>query len=367
MKTFEHFRFSNGVVLRNPLVLAPMTTYSGNKDLTVSDEEIAYYTLRSKTLGMVITAAACVSKNGQAFDNQMGMYDRKFLSGLKALAGAIKKAGSKAVIQLHHGGRMNAPHLYENPEDIVAPSAVKALREGAPKPRALTIEEIHQLIEDFKQATALAIEAGFDGVELHGANTYLLQQFFSPHSNRRTDQYGGSLENRMRFIVELVDGVSEVIAKEAVNPFILGYRFSPEEIEEPGISLEDTLALVERLKDKPLDYLHVSLRRYDQTSSRNKEDKTPIATHLQTVLNHKVPLIGVGDISSYEDIEKAKALGFDLYALGTIALSDPQIGISILSSSASKEFRAETMPSALYERMKKSAQYFESKGYTYKT
>lgn len=112
----------------------------------------------------------------------------------------------------------------------VSASAIAAERPNAEIPRALTEDEIFDLIEDFKKATERAIKAGFDGVEIHGANTYIIQQFFSPHSNRREDQWGGSIEKRFNFINELVDSVTEVVDNSNVQDFIVGYHFSPERI-----------------------------------------------------------------------------------------------------------------------------------------
>lgn len=112
---------------------------------------------------------------------------------------------------------------------------------------------------DFGEATRRAIQAGFDGIELHGANTYLLQQFFSPHSNRRTDKWGGSVEKRMTFALEVIKRVHETVEKYANRPFIVGYRISPEEIEEPGIRMADTLQFIDVLAEQPIDYLHVSM------------------------------------------------------------------------------------------------------------
>ena len=104
------------------------------------------------------------------------------------------------------------------------------------------------------------------GIELHGANTYLIQQFFSPHSNRRGDQWGGTLENRYHFIEELLKSVFQAVEKYATKPFIVGYRFSPEEFETPGIRFEDTIWLMEQLRETKLDYLHVSLNTYDRVA-----------------------------------------------------------------------------------------------------
>lgn len=323
-QAFKEYKFKNGAVLKNHLVLAPMTTYSSNDDLTLSDQEEVYYNARAKQFGMIVTAATAVSKNAQAFENQISIRDQRYLDSMKRLAKAIKKENSKAVLQLHHGGRMNAPGLYPN-QEIVAPSAIKAERKNAVMPRELKTSEVLDILDYFTNATKLAIRAGFDGVEIHGANTYLVQQFFSPHSNQRDDEFGGTLEKRLRFPTELVDRILAVKKEFATKEFIVGYRFSSEELEEPGITLEDTLVLVDFLAQKNIDYLHISAGRYDQSSIRNKEDKTPIALKLLDVINGRVPLIGVGGISTNEDIEKALQMGYDLAAIGFISLADTKV------------------------------------------
>ncbi|MDZ7835185.1 MAG: hypothetical protein U5K84_07385 [Alkalibacterium sp.] len=134
-------------------------------------------------------------------------------------------------------------------------------------PKELTDGGINILIHQFGSAVRRAIDAGFDGVELHGANTYLLQQFFSPHSNQRTDKWGGSIEKRLTFPLEVVKHCQSIIDQYAKKPFLLGYRFSPEEIETPGIRIDDTLYLVDALINEEIDYLHLSVNYYYQPSS----------------------------------------------------------------------------------------------------
>lgn len=321
---FQEYKFNNGAVLKNRFVLAPMTTYSSNKDLTLSDEEEIYYNSRSKQFGMVITAATAVSKNAQAFDNQISIRDGRYLDSMKRLANSIKKEGAKAIVQLHHGGRMNQPNLYSN-QDIVAPSAVKADREYCVTPRELKTGEVYDILDYFTNATKLAIKAGFDGIELHGANTYLIQQFFSPHSNQRDDEFGGSREKRLRFILELVERVLSVKRKYATKDFIIGYRFSPEELETPGITLDDTLYLIDELAYKDIDYLHISLGNFKQTSLRDKNDIVPIITKIKERIDNIIPIIGVGRIESLEDVAQCKTLGYNLFSIGFPALSDPQV------------------------------------------
>jgi len=351
MNPYKPYKFKNGTIMRNAFALAPMTTYSANEDLTLSDEEENYYYLRSKNLGMVITAAAAVNKNAQAFDRQISVRDERYYESMKRLRKAIQAGGALAVLQIHHGGRMNVPNMYAN-QEILAPSAVKANRDYAETPRAMRTSEVYDTIDDFVSAAKLAMKAGFDGVEIHGANTYLLQQFFSPHSNRRDDEFGGNLEKRMTFPRKIVEGILQ--AKEELNKpnFLVGYRFSPEELENPGITINDTLQFVDVLADYPIDYLHVSLGKFDQTSIRDDKDKEAIGTKLLRMIDGRVPLMGVGGISTSEDVDKAANLGYDLLSVGMVALADPDVVLKFqLGEAPSNIFKHSTLPEPLYTRL----------------
>ena len=364
MDAFKPYTWNNGLTMKNRLVMAPMTTYSANEDLTVSEGELRYYEARGKTLGMVITAAAAINTQAQAFPLQISAGDDRYVPSLKKLARAIKVGGARAIIQLHHGGRMNDPSLHEDTSQIVSASAVPAAREGAVTPRAMTVSEIQQTIADFASATRRAIDAGFDGVELHGANTYLLQQFFSPHSNRRTDAYGGTRDKRMQMALETIQACREVIQTHAKEPFLLGYRFSPEELENPGITLEDTVALIESLKRQPLDFLHVSLGRFDQTSIRDANDTRRIVDVIQAALTHDVPLIGVGGIDTRESVVAARQCGYDLVASGMALLADPYWGETIQHNEPIKTITPDTLPAPLFNRLHRFKKRLETTGYT---
>lgn len=325
----QPFTFKSGVTLKNRFVMAPMTTKMSFFDGVITEDEKKYYYLRSKDAGAIITAAANVSEGGKGWEGELGIHDDMHLDGLADLASAIQRNGTKAFVQLYHGGRMTNSSVLRGTQPVSA-SAVKAERPTAEEPRALEEDEIYQIIEDFKQGTIRAIKAGFDGVELHGANTYLLQQFFSPHSNRREDKWGGSLENRFRFANLLTDTVIETVKAYADRPFVVGYRFSPEEYETPGIRFEDTLYLVDKLAAKPLDYLHVSLGKYDMTSqSANYQEKSMLA-YLSEKINDRTAFISVGDVRNGEDALAALEHS-DLVALGRVLLADPHFVGKVLN------------------------------------
>lgn len=351
--------------VRNKLVMAPMTTYSGNEDYTPSDEELEYYRLRSRTVGAVVTAAIAVTTQAHAFERQISLEDDAFIAPMATLAKTIQSEGALAIAQLHHGGRMNDPALYENPRDIVAPSAVKAPRTNRVTPRAMSEKEVTRTIRDFIDAAVRAKEAGFDGVEIHGANTYLLQQFFSRHSNIRTDRYGGSFENRLRFIDEVVSGTLAA-TKEASSPFIVGYRLSPEEVEDDGITLEETDALIDYLSDKPIDYIHLSLRHHTQTSMWNPDVSEPVVSRMKARMKSDMPLVASGGFDTSEDLMHADKLGADFFALGTALLADPKAGRNLQKNGeADKRFDRATLPKNLYSRLKNNQSAFEGKGFAF--
>ncbi|MEH7178090.1 NADH-dependent flavin oxidoreductase [Neobacillus vireti] len=319
---FRPILLRSGIQLDNRIVMAPMTTWSSNHNYTVSDEEIAYYSTRSNGVGMVVTGCAYVSASGRAFHGGFGSDHDDFIPGLRRLASAIKEQGAKAVLQIFHGGRKCPPELVPN-GDVVSASAVPTEQGTGQVPRALTEAEIQSIIRDFGESTRRAIEAGFDGVELHGANGYLIHQFFSPHTNQREDQYGGSLEKRLAFPIAVVDEVKKAVAEHAKKPFIIGYRFTPEEPETPGITMADTLALVDVLARKELDYLHVSSVDFWSPPRRGGEDSRSRIELIQKRVEESVPVIGCGSIYSADDALKAIQAGVGLIALGRELIIDP--------------------------------------------
>jgi 2,4-dienoyl-CoA reductase-like NADH-dependent reductase (Old Yellow Enzyme family) len=317
----ETFELPNGTVLKNRVVMAPMTNYSSNADGTVSDAEVAYYVRRSKGVSMVITACTYVTANGQGFSGEFGAHTDEMIPSLRHLASSIKEAGAKAILQIFHGGRQVPADIVNG--DVVSASNIPDEAEGKPVPRSLKEAEVESIIRDFGEATRRAIEAGYDGVEIHGANTYLIQQFFSPHSNRRTDRFGGSLEKRLTFPLAVVDEVQRVVKEHAKGAFIVGYRFSPEEPETPGITMSDTLVLIDKLANKNLDYLHVSLMDFWSTPKRGVEDTRSRIEIIQEAVGNRVPVIGVGAIYSAEDARKALTSGIPMIGLARELLIDP--------------------------------------------
>ncbi|WP_046173495.1 NADH-dependent flavin oxidoreductase [Domibacillus indicus] len=313
---FDQIALRSGLELKNRIVMAPMTNFSSNDDGTVTQDELAYYARRSKGVSAVITACTYVTPNGKGFPGEFAGDRDEMIPSLASLAKAIRDEGAKAILQIFHSGRMVPPNLVNG--DVVSASSVPAEAEGSPVPRELSAGEIEEIIAAFGETTRRAIEAGYDGVEIHGANGYLIQQFFSPHSNRRTDQWG----DRLAFPLAVVDEVKKAAAR-AGRPFAVGYRFSPEEPETPGITMADTLDLIDALKEKELDYLHVSLNEFWAKPRRGVNDLRSRLEIIKERAGDKVPVIGVGSIYTADDAMKALGTGVDMVAVGRGLIIEP--------------------------------------------
>ncbi|WP_347160270.1 alkene reductase [Pontibacter chitinilyticus] len=251
--------------LKNRVVMAPMTRSRANNEGNVpNDLMVTYYTQRAGA-GLIITEGSQVSKQAVGYINTPGIYSSEQVEGWKKITKAVHDEGGKIFIQLWHVGRMSHPDFH-NGELPVAPSAINPndksfTPEGfkdTVTPRELTVPEIKQIVQDFKNAAKNAMEAGFDGVEVHSSNGYLFHQFFASTSNTRTDEYGGSKENRARILFEVLDAIKEVMPMEKV-----GARLNPSLNGIFGMSLnEDTIPtfdyIIEKLNDYNLAYLHLS-------------------------------------------------------------------------------------------------------------
>lgn len=317
----ESFHFKNGVEVKNRIVLAPMTISYSQQDGTISDELIAYYEKRSNGVGLAVTGSTIVTPNSGVFGGELAADHDDKIPSLQRLATTIKKSGAKAILQIFHGGRESSPEVVPKSE-IVSASAVA--KEGLSLiPRALEEKEIREIIRAFGDSTRRAIEAGFDGVEIHGANRFLIQQFFSPYTNQRDDRWGGNIDKRMAFPLAVVDEVQKVVVEHAKQPFLVGYRLSPEEEWTPGITMVDTLKLVEVLANKNLDYLHVSLMDFWSKPRRGVEDNRSRMEIIHELVGQRVPVIGVGSIHTPDEALRALQSGVPFIALGRELIIDP--------------------------------------------
>lgn len=326
-------QFRHGAQLSSRLVMPPMLTFSGLKGGFVSDDTLRYYHARSQAAGLLIAEYHYVSESGgpcsrPGYPEQLGIYSDEHLEGAKKIAAALQKNGNKAILQIHHGGREASGRAVKG-EEVLAPSALDFSFLSYPV-REMTNAEIEGIIKDFGRATKRAIEAGFSGVEIHGANHYLLQQFFSSFSNVREDKWGGSLEKRMAFPLAVVKEVKRVVEKYAPKDFIVGYRISPEEIhgDEAGYSYREAQALIREVIKYELDYIHLSL--WEGYASKPVGSDRTYAEHFKSILDNQTKLIIVGGVFSEEEAQDAIAqTPTDLIAVGRGTLIDPLFGQKI--------------------------------------
>ncbi|MNC21876.1 NADH oxidase [compost metagenome] len=205
---------------------------------------------------------------------------------------------------------------------MVSPSGV-ALTEAV-SPRELTHGEILEIIHAFGETTRRAIEAGFDGVEIHGAHGFLLQSFLSPFFNKRQDQWGGSLEKRLSFPVAVIREVKKAVEQYSTKPFIVGYRISPEEHQQDALRMNDTYALIDKLINENVDYVHASL--VQALSSKPKFSQDNKKTYLELIVEHandRIPVIAAGSLESPEDVSESMERGLSLAVIGRVLISDP--------------------------------------------
>lgn len=246
--------------LPNRFIMAPLTRTRAPSHLP-NALMAEYYSQRAST-GLLISECAIVTEGTSSFGDDPGIYSQEQIEGWKLTTGAVHKAGGRIFLQIWHGGRAAHP-LFNNGKEAVAPSAIAIEEEThTPEgkkpftvPRALTVSEIKAIVGDFRQAAINAKAAGFDGVEVHGANGYLLDQFLRDNTNQRTDEYGGSFENRTRFLTEVIEAVSDVMGSGRV-----GVRLSPLNSFN-GMKDSDPVALTHYLADalnaNDLAYVHL--------------------------------------------------------------------------------------------------------------
>ena len=305
---FKSLRFKCGAVAKNRFMLAPMTNTQSHADGSLSDDEYRWLTMRAKGgFGITMTCASHVQAVGQGFPGQLGCFSDDHLDGLMRLAAGINAENSLALLQLHHAGM-------RSPKDVIGRQPVCPSDNAETDARALTIAEVERLKEDFILAAERAEEAGFDGVELHGAHGYILCQFLSPTINQRSDRYGGSLKNRSRILFEIIDGI-----RERCRPgFLLGVRLSPERFD---MKLSEVIEVAQRLmKEGRIDFLDMSL--WDSFKEPNEEQfqgKT-LLSYFTGLKRGEVRLAVAGKINTPADARRCLEAGADFVVLGRAAI-----------------------------------------------
>ncbi|WP_105968077.1 alkene reductase [Streptomyces geranii] len=306
------------IALPHRLAMAPLTRNRATPDGVPTELNAEYYAQRASH-ALIITEGTQPSADGQGYPVTPGIYTDEHIAGWRKVTDAVHKADGRIVIQLMHAGRIAHPDSTPHHRQPVAPSAIKPAGETftptglqeMPVPRALSTEEVSATVEDFRRAAAAAIEAGADGVEIHGANGYLVHQFLSTNTNQRTDVYGGSVENRIRFAVEVATAVADEIGASRT-----GIRISPANLFN-DIAESDTHelypALVNALAPLNLAYLHIA-HGGDEDLLHTLRKLWPTTL----VLNRA----GADITDRAKDVEDGVA---DVVTVGTLALANPDL------------------------------------------
>jgi N-ethylmaleimide reductase len=313
------------LALKNHVVMAPMTRSRATGN--IPNSLMAQYYKQRAGAGLIVTEGTSPSPNGLGYARIPGIFSEEQVEGWKKTTTSVHQQGSKIFIQLMHTGRVS--HQLNLPEgaEVLAPSAIQlsgqtwtdsAQMQDYPTPKAMTAEDIARTIAEFVNAAENAIAAGFDGVELHGANGYLLEQFLSPFSNERTDDYGGSLENRCRFVVEVVAGVANAIGKEKT-----GIRLSPYGVFNdmpPYPEIEATYQyLAEQFNSMGIVYIHL----VDHSTMGAPEVPLKIKKLIRNTFKDTLILSGGYDQRGAEaDLESGFA---DLVAFGKPFINNPDL------------------------------------------
>ena len=342
-KLFEKYTLNNKVEVPGLLVVAPMTIFGSNPDGTVGDQEREYLKLRATDIGLYILGATSVSQEGIAFACQPRALSDKDIQPNAERAKIIKDQGALAINQIHHGGCLSDKKFSGVP--VMAVSAEVSNKELKDKGMLteenkfveFTDQDIRRIINDYARATEISLKAGYDGIEIHGANNYLIQQFYSGYYNKRTDEWGGSLEKRMKFPLEVLDACLKIRDKYNKPEFIIGYRLSPEEPFDDGITMTETLALVKELVKRPIQFVHVSEKNYFQEARRGEGAGTPRLKLIHEITKGKTALIGVGGLYTDKDFNKALNSGYsEFIGTGRASLLNKDLAILLKEGKGDK-------------------------------
>jgi NADPH2 dehydrogenase len=311
-----------GLTLKCRIVMPPMATGFATKHGTATRSLVEHYVRHAKALGLIIVEHSYVSLQGKLSERQLGIHDDSLIPGLKKLVQNVHAMGTPIAAQINHAGARTTKEITGMPP--VAPSAAEGVRE-------LQVGEIEDLSYAFTVAAERAMKAGFDGVEVHGAHGFLLNQFFSPLTNRRSDKYGGSLENRMRFPLEVVEKIKDVVRGK-----VLMYRLGADDLDPAGTIIADSKKFGLKLQDAGVDVIDVS---GGVCGSRPEKLQgiqgyfVPQAHQIREVVN--MPVVGVGGIEDPAYADRLLREGIvDLVAVGRALLKDPEWAIKALQISS---------------------------------
>ena len=305
-----------GITVPNRSVLAAMTNKQSHADGSLSEDEQKWLAARATGgFGIVTSCAAHVSLDGQGWEGELGVFDDSLLPGLTRLADALRSGGAISLVQIFHGG-VRAPSRLTGQQPFSA-SAFELEAEGFEVPREATLEDIERTIAAFAAAARRCAEAGFDGVEIHGAHGYLITQFLGTISNTRTDEWGGSLENRARFVRRIVAATREATPEG----FLIGVRISPE-VPDQGVDLDDALTLASWLTSDGVDFVHVSNWDSFKPPEKHPESEKLLTTWFREAVGDEMPLIATGGVWTPAEAEQILEQGADLVGLARAAIGN---------------------------------------------
>ena len=326
-KLFEPGRIGR-LRLKNRMVMPAMATGFGTEDGYITQQALDYYEERARGgVGLIIVEFTCVDfPRGKALRGQFSADDDRYIPGLQGLVQAIQKHGTKAALQLHHAG--NAARRALTHMDPVGPSAIA--RPGSESPRELTVDEIQGIVKQFARAAKRARGAGFDGVEIHAAHAYLIAQFLSPAWNRRQDRYGGTLENRARFLLEILQAVREAVGAS----YPVWCRINGEESGMPnGFTLDEARKLAKMLEAAGAAAINVSAGALALTSSRPYFFRQGWAAHLAADIKSavKIPVLAVGRIGFELGEQLLLEDKADFIVMGRALRAEPELPKKLLA------------------------------------
>ena len=323
MKVFEPLRLGN-LVLKNRMVVSAMVTNYCTPDGMATEKYIAYHEHKAKGgWGLIITEDYAVTKTAGGFKNLPGLWEDAQIESHRELTKRVHKAGGTIAAQIYHAGRETSSEV--TGEQPVGPSAVR--EPSMPEtPRELTIDEIHELVEQFGDCARRAKEAGFDAVEVHGAHGYLVGAFASPFSNKRSDEYGGTIRNRARFGMEIIRNIKEKCGED--YPVI--YRISSVEYVPGGLEIEESKVIARLMEEAGADCIHCSQGVYISTHTIIPPAVFPRAGYVENAAEMKkavkIPVIAVGRINDVSIAESVLEAGkADLVTMARASLADPDM------------------------------------------
>ncbi|MDO4229349.1 MAG: NADH-dependent flavin oxidoreductase [Capnocytophaga sp.] len=316
---FQPYTLNNGVEIKNRLTVAPLTIYDSGRDGELTASGRRFWQNRFEGFGLFVMPFTNVHPSGIGFESP-NAFDERHIPTLKEYAEISHQQGAKIVVQIAHSGSRAQKFLTQG-HDVVAPSG-----DAFGRFRAMSEAEVWEMVQHFAYAAELALKAGLDGVEIHGANGWLIQQFVSANTNLRDDFWGGTREKRFNFPLEIINAIDQMRQKYHRPDFIIGYRFLPEEAGENGLTMDDTLAFVDKLAEKPLQYLHISLWDFYKKARRGGGDDEFRMELVFNKINGRLPFIGVGNLYTAEQILEAYNTGWaDFIALGKTVMLNPNL------------------------------------------